>query len=107
MWSAAGRYTSNMWPVGTRSIEFALAGIKVWLRSRTMNLRLQKVWQTNAHISCYHCFFTLLHPAKIEATLTDLLKHYKLRQLIDPFYIKPDPPERVVAPPNLEEVSSL
>lgn len=46
-------------------------------------------------------------PAKIEATLTDLLKHYRLRQLIDPFYIKPDPPERVVPPPNLEEVSSI
>ncbi|CDJ31773.1 LOW QUALITY PROTEIN: apical membrane antigen, putative [Eimeria mitis] len=43
-------------------------------------------------------------PAKIEATFTDLLKHYRLRQLIDPFFIKPDPPERVVPPPNLEEI---
>ncbi|KAL8451768.1 hypothetical protein Emed_001784 [Eimeria media] len=43
-------------------------------------------------------------PAKIEASLTDLLKHYKIRQLVDPFCIKPDEPDSVKAPPNLEEV---
>ncbi|KAL8443208.1 hypothetical protein Emag_006036 [Eimeria magna] len=43
-------------------------------------------------------------PAKIEASLTDLLKHYKIRQLVDPFIVKPDEPDRVKAPPKLEEI---
>ncbi|KAL8438640.1 hypothetical protein ACSSS7_000073 [Eimeria intestinalis] len=42
--------------------------------------------------------------AKIEASLTDLLKHYKIRQLVDPFIVKPDEPDRVKPPPKLEEI---
>ncbi|KAL8424730.1 hypothetical protein Efla_001319 [Eimeria flavescens] len=45
-----------------------------------------------------------VEPVKIDVSLTDLMKHYRIRQLLDPFIVKPDEPENVKAPPNLEEV---
>ncbi|OEH78090.1 apical membrane related protein [Cyclospora cayetanensis] len=47
-----------------------------------------------------------MRPRKIEALLSDSLKHRRIRQLVDPFLLKPDPPECVTDPPYLAEIYS-